>query len=347
MGTNVVLIIVVLFVLITGGFGVVERKVVVGLKREVALSTTELEDTNRAVEEQEALIVRFREENDAYTKESASLREKIANFASATSVAEPAANTSSNSFEDNRTRMYERMSKDPKRKEIVRQWHEAKLKHIYGDFVRDRGLSLLQTQQFFDLLSKESERARNEYTSLVNGDEDDAVSNGSLAPPLELEKADIDRQLGILLGDDNYSAYRYYKRSASDRLTLLQFREQLARTSNPLRDEQAGSLLEVILEERASYSYPGLAFQGPSFQNMTHQEQFTELLESNYSELYHEFRRDLNLRILDRVHDILSPDQYDEFQDFQDQQLELDTVRMDVAREMMEQRKSSAPSSNK
>ena len=98
-------------------------------------------------------------------------------------------------------------------KEVVRQWNAAKVKEIYGDFVKDRHLSPLQTKQLFDLLTRERMQAKDEYFSLFATEEADTGPTKARIQSWLEQKAETDRQLRLLLGSDDYAEFEQYRMS--------------------------------------------------------------------------------------------------------------------------------------
>ena len=131
------------------------------LKKQVTSLTWEVANKNDALKEQAVLLDRLQEENDVYSKELTSLREKVSTRVSPPGVAQDAESGPSPTSKNGTATMFSRMTEDPKIKEVTRQWHSARLKQIYGDFVSERQLGPQQSKQFFDLLARDDCRARN------------------------------------------------------------------------------------------------------------------------------------------------------------------------------------------
>lgn len=293
--TKLASLIAILLALVLGVLAWQQRHGRLVLHKQVTFLAGEMMNKNEAMQEQAALLDRLQQENDVYVTEVAALREKVSTRTPAsTSGPDRESNSSSASSQDAAAKMFSKMVKNPKLKEVTRQWELARIKKVYGDFVRARDLNPQQTKQFFDLLVQEDTRTRDEAAKLLSGEEKEATADESSSAP---QKAEMEQQLKLLLGDNIYAAYQDYKKSTGDRLTLLQIQEHFATTSVPLRNDQANTLLQVILEEH-----------------------------------------DLNQRVLDRMESVLTPDQYEELQRFQDESRELQTLRIDAALEMMDRK---------
>ena len=101
-------------------------------------------------------------------------------------------------------------------KQLIRQWQLAKVKQIYSEFVKDRHLSPLQTKQFFDLLVEERIQAKEQYQSLFGTGEADAGPTKATVESWTKQREEIERQLRMLLGDNNYAEFERYRGSSTD-----------------------------------------------------------------------------------------------------------------------------------
>ena len=245
MSTKLVSLITLLFAVFSGAFAWQQRQTTGALARQVISLKDEVEKKDDAFQEQSAVLDHLQEENAVYSKEFAALREKASTHTT-TPVQDPENNSSSSSSETAAAKMFSKMAKDPKLMEVTRQWQRARIKKVYGDFVRARHLDPQQTKQFFDLLVKDDMRSTEEGARLLGGEEKEIDAN---KPSSAAQKEEIERQLKSLLGDQVYAEYEEYKQSTGDRFTLLQIQEHFARTSVPLRPDQANTLLQMMLEE--------------------------------------------------------------------------------------------------
>lgn len=244
---RVVPLVAVTIALISGAVAWQNWQATAALTKQATSLRDELAKKNDAFQEQAALLDAVRQENAVYGRELASLREKASTRPPPSIPAQSQNDNASTDSESASAKVFTKMAKDPKLKEVTRQWELAGIKKLYGDFVRMRHLNSQQAKQFFDLLVKEETRKREEGANLLSGGENktgaDEASSAS-------QTADMERQLKLLLGDKDYAEYQDYKKSTGSRLTLLQIQEHFARTSIPLRKEQANTLLQIMLEER-------------------------------------------------------------------------------------------------
>lgn len=287
-------LIAILLALLSGVLAWQQRQGRLVLHKQVTFLAGEVKNKSEALQDQAALLDRLKQENNVYATEVAALREKVSTRTPASTGQDRENNSSSASSQDAAAKMFSKMAKDPKMKEVTRQWELARIKKVYRDFVRASHLDPQQTKQFYDLLVQDDTRTKDEAARFLSGEEKDTTAEEPSSAP---RKAELEQQLKLLLGDNLYAAYQDYKKSTGDRLTLLQIQEHFATTSVPLRNDQANTLLQVILEEH-----------------------------------------DFNQRVLDRMESVLSPEQSEELQRFQDESREMQTLRIDAALEMMERK---------
>jgi hypothetical protein len=184
----------------------------VRLEDEAGSLTAELASKQAVVQEQKTLLGNLERDNEAYRAELEALRKADIDAASSNSTEivkqEPVAVPKNDAVE-----VFARVSEDPTMKEIVREWNSAKIKQLYGDFAKDHHLSPLQAKQFFDLLTEERMRVKDEYfATFATGEADTGLSKTRIESWLK-QKGEIDRQLKMLLGSDNYAEFDEYRKS--------------------------------------------------------------------------------------------------------------------------------------
>ncbi len=300
------------------------------LQKRVALLGAEIGQKSGQIKDQEALIRQLRQENETYNRESAALREKLSAQTSAPTVVErstdpvPAPSPSASP-----RREFAKMFDDPKMKKMFRQSHQLHLKQLYSDFIKERHLDKQQAEKFYDLLTD------GELNDVEDGlrslDKDD--KNGSADDTLVTQVGGFDRQLRTLLGEGNYAAYKNYEQTIGDRMALAQVREQINLAGSALRDDQAKAVLQVMTEER-SRSLNSSDPDGPG----SYRDKFRMFMEPDSTEKYLASKADRNKRVLDRMAGILTQEQYDAFERYQQNQLEMEKMGIEMSREMMEKR---------
>lgn len=299
---------------------------------EVASLRADLLAAKAEAKEQRELAARLRNENQTYNNEASVLRRKLAGSTeSVVSASQPPATASPGSKKGGMKDFFGSMMKDPKMKEMMRQQQSAVLKQMYGDFVKARHLTSAQADQFFNLLLNKQMGTMEEDMSAWNGGEKKTEAAESAdAQALTSQKAEADRQLQMLLGGAGYAEYQSYEKTTGQRMALTQMKQQLALNSTPLGEEQAQTLLQVMLEEDAkSPPSPFSSSAGNGGQK------FRALSEGDNAEKFYQRQTELNQRILDRAGSVLQPDQYRALESYQKQQLEMQKLGMEMARKMM------------
>jgi hypothetical protein len=292
--TKLVSLVAVVVALIAGLFAWQQRQGLRALKSQVASLTVEMANKNDAVREQARLLDRVQEENAVYSTELASLRKKVSTPRPSNAPGDRQNDESSASGESAAAKMFSKMAKDPKLKEVTRQWQMARIKKIYSDFVRARHLNPQQTKQFFDLLVREDLRTREAGANLLSGEERETGADEASSAA---QKEEIEQQLKLLLGGKDYAAYEEYKKSTGARFTVLEVQEHFARAGTSLRADQANTLLQIMLEEGA-----------------------------------------FDQRVLDRMETVLTPEQSEALQAFEDTSRELRRIRIEAAEQMMQRK---------
>ncbi|HMG04164.1 MAG TPA: hypothetical protein VK581_01810, partial [Chthoniobacterales bacterium] len=211
----------------------------------------------------------------------------------------------------------------------------AQLKQVFGDFVKENNLSAGQAEQFFRLLVDEDMQAMDEDTNFFSGSEDVSDSNEAEAKPWQKRKEELDQQLKELLGEAGFAKYEAYGKTASERQILVYFREQLGLHSTPLREDQADTLLRILMEERARTPDRFFDPNGPQHPR----EKFRKVLEGDNADQYYREEMAYNQRVRDRTGTILSPEQFEALENFQNQYLEVSKVGIEMAREIMAAKK--------
>gem|GEM_PF-4506270 len=332
MSTRVVAVISVICALLAGGIAWQQRQEGLDLRKQTASLVAELKNKHDVVQKQEKLLRELRDERDTYRRESAALRAKMSAPASSVVVAQDGPTSPSPEPSKEKREGLAKIFDDPKMKKVFRQQRILQLKQIYSDFVKERHLSSPKAGQFFDLLADGALRDMQDGVRIFNGDEGDGSTNGtddqsSATPPT----TGIDQQLRTLLGYADYAAYQAYGKTTEDRMALAQIREQIGFAGVPLQDEQAKAMMQIMTEERSRTSATDV---DPSSGRV--RDRFAAI--SANSERYLEQKADLNRRILNRMAAFLSQEQYDALDRFQEQQLEMEKIGVEMTRQLMDHR---------
>ncbi|MFN2604245.1 MAG: hypothetical protein ABR582_16010 [Gemmatimonadaceae bacterium] len=320
-----------LFALVAGVFAWQQSQRARDLANRSASLTAELRDKNAAMQERAALIDRLRQENDSFLKESASLREQRTTRPAAPQESAKS-DSSLSSADKNKVEFAAKTLDDPRGREALRRKQSAVFKQIYGDFIKDSHLSDEQVERFLNLFLDEDMRQFDEGTNFFNGN---GNSREADAKEWATRKAELDKQLKELLGENGFAKWETYEKTTGERQIMVDLREQIAIGSTPLRDDQAQALLQILLEERARA--PSTLFDPAAREDP--REKFRRLLEGNNADVYYQEEKNFHQRVLGRAGTLLDPEQYEAMQDFQNQYVEVARAGIEMLRATMASKK--------
>lgn len=291
------------------------------LKLRIASMRAELRARDISLQEQAALLDRLREEQNALKKESIALRQEVSTRRNASTSGRDEANVQSANAPNGKEEFIRRSLEDPQMKESFRQFEIVRLQQVYGDFLRDGNLTPKQSTQFLDLAFAQGERDMEDGMRFLSGDQEAGES--------PLTKAELDREMRALLGDDAFEKFDAYDKTTTERLAVAEVREGLSRTSAPLEEERVDNLLQIMLEERERT--PLTAFD-PRVSG-TSRDKFLAVAQGDNAEQFYRAQAELNQRILGRAGTILSSDQYEALESRLNQYLEVQKISIEMARE--------------
>jgi hypothetical protein len=140
-----------------------------------------------------------------------------------------------------------------------------------------------------------------------------------------------DAKIKEILGEDGYKDYKKYENSTSDRLSLGQFRDQVAGGENALSSAQEKQLIEAMTQERTSFKWT----TDPNRYNSNPGDPaFAELFTEDRINRLFEEQKLLNQQYLARAQTILTPGQFTQYSKFQEGQLEMQIAAMKMAARM-------------
>ena len=183
------------------------------LKEEAASLAVRLEQKHVLVRQQETQLTSLQEGNAILQTELTVLRKKAAVEESSTDLAQNAPAPPAVPPRNDTAEVLARISDNPEMKQVFREWDFAKIKEVYGAFVRAQHLNPLQTKQFFDLLTEARIQSKQEYFDLfATGEAKSGPSKSRIEAWLK-QKREIDQKLRILLGPETFAAFEEYEKS--------------------------------------------------------------------------------------------------------------------------------------
>lgn len=216
---------------------------------------------------------------------------------------------------------------NPPMQQRFRDQQFQELKDVFGEFVKEAGLSAEQTKKFYQILLDDAVEA-----FIQDAEEmDNVTALTALAPEGTPNRgAELERQLRLLFGDRNFKRLEQYRKTESERLFLAQYRHELRMGDIALPDDAAKALFEIVCDERART--PPLPFD-PRTKNGD----MRKALEGDNAERYYESEADLSRRILSRAGSALNAEQYEALAKFQDRHLAAEKAGIEAMRSMIQQ----------
>jgi hypothetical protein len=196
-------------------------------------------------------------------------------------------------------------------REIV---HEAAAKALigeqFGDLVKELGLTPEQAEKFRELFAQRQLAMLDLANTMPLGNAGAVamVSQESLTK----EQTDIDNQIRALLGDEKYARYEEYQKTKEERTAVRDFNKELAFSGRQeLTAEQQQQLTAIMHEENASAKQ-----SAQQAQTATPGEITDETINAQMQQYI-----DTNKRVRDRAQHVLSQEQLQAFDTYQENQI--------------------------
>ncbi len=229
--------------------------------------------------------------------------------------------------------MIGKMMKDPAMREMMREQQKAMINMMYGGLFKELNLSPEEKDKFKELLT-ESQMGKVAATQGLLGGAQDEATTAAAKQAVADAKKQADADLKALLGEQRYAQYEDYQKNVGERMQLDQLKNHLAGENVPLRDEQNAQLLQIMKEEKLALP-PAISTEQsemPDQSTFTPQKMDEQL---KWMEQY-------NARVADRAKNVLTPEQFINYQKFQEQQASMQKLGMQMARQMFGGEKGQA-----
>lgn len=276
-------------------------------------------------------IRQLREQISVFKTEAEQLRKQIASAGPASKAAAPAAAAadapkpaeSGPQFMKGLAKMFT----DPEMKKSMRVQQLVGIRMIYGDLVKELGLSAEEGEQLMETLADRQMDLSATAMAAMNGT---APAGAKADESAETQKRYAE-QLRSVLGEERYKQFQSYEGSIGDRFMLQQFEGQFAASGAPLEAAQKQGLLNLMREERTK------APAGRSnAMNYTNPQQQIEAIKSDEGiKTFVSSQEEFNRRVLNRARDVLNADQVATLEKVQQQQLEFLKVQLKMSRELL------------
>jgi hypothetical protein len=219
------------------------------------------------------------------------------------------------------------MLKDPEMKKAMAQQQRGMLDTMYGGLFKELQLTPENTDKLKDLLLDQQMSAMSDGMNVFDQmNSTNRVEIGKKIAEAHKQKED---QIKALLGDEKFQQYKDYTSSMSERMILDQFAKQ-----SELRPEQTEQLLALMKEEKqnAQINQPVAAGFDPADPSNDWQKIIgsNELMEKQLAQ-----QEQINNNVLERAHQILTPEQFTKFEAQLKNQLTMQQLGIKMARKMM------------
>jgi hypothetical protein len=224
------------------------------------------------------------------------------------------------------------MFKDPKMKEMIKSQQKMfmgpMIDKTYGALIQQLNLTPDQAASLKDLLQKKMMVGTDVGMSMLDGSLD-AAQRAELAQQIKTETDGYDAQIKQLLGDDNYATFQTYEKGTPDRMTVSQFKDQLAGSGTPLSASQEEQLVQAMTDERSSFKWTtDYSNRNPGDAN------FAELFNEDHLNQFAQEKSQFDQQFLARAQQILTPEQATSFEQFQTAQRQMQINAMKMAAQM-------------
>lgn len=209
------------------------------------------------------------------------------------------------------------MMENPEMQDAMRAQQKTMLSMLYGALFKKLRLTPEQLDQLKEIQLNKQMAA---MAMLGKGDK-----NAQRTAYLEATKQ-ADLALKELLGDEQFATYQDYESTVGERMAIGQLNQQLSEKNIPLDDVQQEEFVTLMIEERAKLKIPTPAQQQAAWAGgMPSSEEFEKLLQQ---------QADLNQRVYARSREILSEAQQAELKAFQDNQVQMQKLGLQMMKSM-------------
>jgi hypothetical protein len=222
--------------------------------------------------------------------------------------------------------MLSKMMKDPAMREMMREQQKAAINMMYSGLFKEMKLSPEEKEKLRELLTESQMRNIESAQGLMGGEKLDATAEAAATKALEDAKKQTDADVKALLGDERYAQFDDYQKNMGERMQLDQFKTQLAADNLTLRDDQTSQLMQIMKEEKAALP--------PAIPTDQSQVPKKEMFTAENLDKQLKWMDDYNQRVLQRAGQVLSPEQLTQYQKFQEQQISMQKLGLQMAKQM-------------
>jgi hypothetical protein len=243
-------------------------------------------------------------------------------------MTQASASATSNLFAELVARM-----KNPQMKEAMRATQKVAINRAYGPLSKYTNLTVEQLDALKDLILERQMAMRESALSVMSGSESDRKQAAEDAKAI---KAEYDKKIQDLLGPQEYQVFQDYEKVMPERMQVQSFRDTLP-SDLALTEQQEYDLMSAMYEERK-------ALPTSSLLNDQNKDP-SQLTEERIAEETKMLER-LQQQYTNRAVAILSPQQFQQFQQYMDQQRAMQTMAMKMAAQMFGNKPAPQPPAN-
>jgi len=226
-----------------------------------------------------------------------------------------------------------KMFKDPGMRDMMKSQQKMALGPViekqYGDLFKQLNLSPEQSAAFKDLIMKKMVAGTDAGLSMMD-DSLNPSQRADLAKQVKAQSDEVDSEIKQFLGDNNYQAYQSFEKSVPDRMTMSQFNDQFAGTPNGLTPEQQNQMIRAMSDARNNFTWSS----GLNQQNLAANGDIGSVLTDDNIAKYTSEQEQFDQQFLVKAQQILTPDQFTAYQQFQKQRRDMQVMGMKMAKQM-------------
>ena len=228
------------------------------------------------------------------------------------------------------------MMEDPEMRRMMLQQQKGMIETLYAPLYKELGLSEAETEKFKDLILTNQMRNLERASQFMKPTED-PVGQAANVEKMRQSQKEADEEMKAFLGETRFAQYRDYNETMGERVALQQFKQQLA-TGAALRDDQEFQLQRAMKEEAKNVPLPpGQADQSPEARS------WAMMGSDEQMQAHFQRQEEINKRVFERARNVLSEEQLLLFGKFQENQLNMQKMGINMARKMMGPKAAGAP----
>lgn len=210
------------------------------------------------------------------------------------------------------------MMEKPEMRDAMRAQQKLMLDMLYGPLFKSLHLTPEAQEKLKDLLV---DRQMAGMKLMAPGDQ-----QAKVAAFTDTQKQ-LDQAVKELLGEEQYAVYEDYQATVGERMALNQFNQMLTGKGMAIDDLQVEKLVTLMLEERGKLNIPSAREQQVEWAGgMPSSEALAKNLER---------QEELNKRVYERSRELLSEAQQAELKKFQESQVQMQKLGMQMMKSMM------------